>query len=151
MQDLIHRIKQLHKECDQLPFSLYASVKEQHILNVPIHKPLLIMVLSGRKQIGKEFDIEAGNFVFLSNTPGINMRNIPDDTEYFAVLIEFEFDDFNCFPNKMIQSPKDDVIHGAIEPLLMQNLKQMIEWVAHAPSEIWGHRRQELIITLEIL
>ena len=60
MQDLIHRIKQLHKECDQLPFSLYASVKEQHILNVPIHKPLLIMVLSGRKQIGKEFDIEAG-------------------------------------------------------------------------------------------
>lgn len=53
----------------ELPFAVYTSIKEQHLLNVPIAKPLLIVVLSGNKQLGinNEIICDSGNVIFLSN------------------------------------------------------------------------------------
>lgn len=151
MHDLITIIKQIAQNNNPLPFSIYSSVKEQHILNVPIYKPLLIMVLNGRKKIGTEYYVEAGEFVFLSNTPSIDMRNIPDNTEYFALLIEFEFNDFNCFTHKNIKNTRNPFIQGKIDPILIQNLKQFIEWAAYAPPDIYSIRRQEILLLLNHL
>ncbi len=83
-----------------LPFAVYSAYQEQKITNVPISKPLLIIVLSGFKELGKTENIKcvAGSFIFLPNSSSIDMRNIPDQEEYFALLIEFDFEDFNDLP-----------------------------------------------------
>ena len=97
MTDLLLTIKQTIDKKTDLPFSVYTSKREQNLLNVPIAKPLLIVVLSGNKELGKDNEIicNAGNFIFLSDSPAINMRNIPKNSEYFALLIEFDYQDFN--------------------------------------------------------
>ncbi len=81
-----------------LPFAVYSAYQEQKITNVPISKPLLIIVLSGFKELGKTENIKcvAGSFIFLANSSSIDMRNIPDQEEYFALLIEFDFEDDVC-------------------------------------------------------
>ena len=47
MTDLLLTIKQTIDKKTDLPFSVYTSKREQNLLNVPIAKPLLIVVLSG--------------------------------------------------------------------------------------------------------
>ena len=56
-------------------------------------------MLSGYKELGKTENIkcDAGS-LFLANSSSIHMRNIPDQEEYFALLIEFDFEDFNDLP-----------------------------------------------------
>ena len=134
-----------------LPFAVYSSVKEQQILNVPIIKPLLICVLDGRKRLDGDggIDCAAGSFVFLSNKPRIDMRNIPGGAEYFALLVEFEFEDFNCLPPKHART--EPFVQGAIEPALMKTLQQFVEWAAFAPPAMWGMRRQEMLRLLSHL
>ena len=97
MIKLIKTIKDSTRESCSLPFSVYSSIKEQKLLNVPVVKPLLIAVLDGDKVLGEDGEIEchAGDFIFLSDSPAINMRNIPKDKEYFALLIEFSQEDFS--------------------------------------------------------
>lgn len=145
MQKLILSSKQVLQEKEQLPFSVYTSVKEQHILNVPIIKPLLICVLDGCKKLGKknEIDCPAGNFIFLSNSPNVNMRNIPDGAEYFALLIEFDFKDFDCFISRQIKT--ETFFQGKIDSILQQTLQQFVEWSVFAPPDIWFIRRQEIL------
>lgn len=134
-----------------LPFSIYTSVKEQRIVNVPISKPLLICVLEGYKEIGKKTEsiltCQAGEFVFLSNHPDVAMRNIPTDREYSALIIEFEFSDFSCFPAQ----PSKKAVHcqGTIEPLLHNTLEQFVQWCAFAPEALWPLRRQEILQLLD--
>ena len=96
MHNLIDIIKNTVQSKQQLPFAVYSSIKEQNLLNVPVVKPLLIAVLSGDKELGKNGEkiCNAGDFVFLSDSPAINMRNIPKGQEYFALLIEFDYQDF---------------------------------------------------------
>lgn len=53
MQNLIVLFKSPKTE-QLLPFSIYTSPKEQSLLNVPVVKPLLIAVLGGNKQLGKD-------------------------------------------------------------------------------------------------
>ena len=74
-----------------LPFSIYSSVREQRLFNVPIVKPLLIFVLGGEKHLGKSPTqvFQSGEFIFLSNKTQIDMRNIPSDHPYYALLIDF--------------------------------------------------------------
>ncbi len=128
-----------------LPFSVYSSVHEQRIVNVPIIKPLLICVLDGSKKLGGQGEIECptGSFVILSNRPGINMRNIPGDAEYLALLVEFEYDDFNCLPPRGARS--EPFVQGEIGPALQKTLQQFVEWSAFAPQAMWPVRRQELL------
>jgi AraC-like DNA-binding protein len=128
-----------------LPFSVYSSTKEQNLLNVPVIKPLLIAVLSGDKELGKNSDITctAGQFVFLSNTSAVNMRNIPKQSSYFALLIEFDYQDFD---NLQINSNYNDPLCiGDITNTFDKCLQQFIEWSTWAPQKLWPLRRKEII------
>lgn len=68
MKNLISLAKKSLLEHSNLnpPFAVYSAYEEQKITNVPISKPLLIIVLSGYKELGKTENIhcEAGSFFF---------------------------------------------------------------------------------------
>lgn len=145
MQNLIQTAKKILQEKEKLPFSIYSSVDEQRILNVPVIKPLLIFVLSGNKRLGVQNEIicPAGSFIFLSNTPTIAMRNIPVNAEYFALLIEFDYADFDCLKRRKARTEK--YFQGTIDITLENTLLQFVEWSAFSPSDIWPVRRQEIL------
>lgn len=138
-----------------LPFSVYSSLEDQHLSNVPIINPLLICVLGGMKQLGissTEDNVSAdkicgdGEFIFLSNTPNIDMRNISQNSGYCALLIEFQYDDFRQFYQHATNTVS--YFKGSISDLLSNTLLQFVEWSEYAPSELWCYRRQEILQTL---
>ena len=145
MQTLIDTAKKVICDNRSLPFSVYRSLNEQDMLNVPIIKPLLIAVLSGNKELGAEGELlcPSGNFVFLSNTPTIAVRNIPSDSEYFALLIEFDYSDFECLEHRSFET--NTYFQGAIKPELEFTLQQFIEWSAFSSPELWHIRRKEIL------
>lgn len=145
MQQLIETTKAIVQKKETLPFSVYSSVKEQHILNVPVSKPLLVFMLSGSKRLGEHNQIvcPVGNFGFLSNTPTITMRNIPEDAEYFALLIEFDYADFNCLEYREARVEK--YFQGPIDSVLESTLQQFVEWSTFSPPDMWPIRRQEIL------
>jgi len=132
-------------ETQQLPFAVYSSIKEQRLLNVPIAKPLFIAVLSGEKKLGKDNEIicNSGDFIFLSDGPAINMRNIPKDKEYFALLIEFDYQDFYGLNTSLVN--KHPFCIGEITTQFAQCLQQYVEYSLWAPPELWTLRRKEII------
>ncbi|AJO78379.1 helix-turn-helix transcriptional regulator [Pseudomonas sp. MRSN 12121] len=144
MREITSLVKEALRQGRPLPFSAYLSLKEQRILNAPIAKPLLILVLAGVKKLGREDEIvcPAGSFLFLPNTASIDMRNIPGE-EYFAVLIEFDLADFDSF--RHTRSGEGRHFQGPIEGALAKMLKQFVEWSLFAPRELWRLRRQELL------
>ncbi|MGY0216249.1 helix-turn-helix transcriptional regulator [Endozoicomonadaceae bacterium StTr2] len=145
MQQLISSAKHRLAQTEALPFTVYTSTKEQHIFNVRINKPMLICVLDGYKQLGKrgDFDCGTGSFVFLSNKPALELRNIPGDTEYFALVIEFDHNDFDGFETR--KESTDTFFQGTIDQTLQQTLQQFIDWSAFAPVEMWPLRRREIL------
>ncbi|MGI9277566.1 MAG: helix-turn-helix domain-containing protein [Endozoicomonas sp.] len=145
MQNLIETIRSSVTENSILPFSVYTSVKEQNLLNVPVAKPLLISVLDGDKAVGKNGEItcHSGDFIFLSDNPAINMRNIPKEKEYFALLIEFDFQDFDIIKNREFSDKHFFV--GEITFELKKCLQQFVEWALWAPKQMWPLRRKEII------
>jgi len=148
MLTLIKNTKRITQENECLPFSVYSSAREQRILNVPIMKPLLIFVLAGHKRLGAQSEIScpAGEFIFLSNAPNIVMRNIPDDMEYFALLIEFDYQDFNFLESRAPQLKR--YFKGPISSVLEHTLMQFIEWSTFSPPALWSLRRQEILQVL---
>lgn len=128
-----------------LPFSVYTSYKEQIITNIPVIKPLLIFILSGTKQLGLADAVECpvGSFVFLSNHPKIDIRNIPLQKEYFAIIIDFEYDDFKSLPRHSM--PHKKYVQGEINPVLKSALHQFIEFSAIAPPKVMQLRKRELL------
>lgn len=148
MDKLIQAAKLALQHPATLPFSVYSSVKEQRLVNVPVIKPLLICVLDGCKKIGKDDEIScpAGRFVFLSNSPKVDLRNIAADREYLALLIEFDYQDFTGFGYQ--QHKTTNYFHGLIPSLLKNTLQQFIEWSTFAPAALWPLRRQEILQTL---
>ena len=145
MNKLIKAIKAINTENRTLPFAVYSSIKEQHLLNVPVVKPLFIAVLDGDKKLGKQGEMlcRAGDFIFLSDNPSINMRNIPKEKEYFALLIEFEYQDFIGIGPHTV-SDKSFTI-GEISLALEMCLQQFVEWSIYSPKEMWALRRKELL------
>ena len=129
----------------RLPFSVYSSFREQRIANVPVLKPLLICIFDGCKKVGagNEMICPTGSFVFLSNSPNVDIRNIAEGHEYFALLIEFEYSDFDCFVRKEIKTQTH--FQGHIDSILHHTLLQFIEWSGFAPPEMWAVRRQEIL------
>lgn len=115
------------------------------IANVPIAKPLLIVLLSGVKQLGKEEVVEctSGSFIFLSNRPNIDMRNIPGHGDYFAVLIEFDFEDFESIP--MSNAASETYIQGEVTPLFRLSLSQFMTFSKTAPDSSIKLRKKELL------
>lgn len=145
MENLIRTISESPLRGEALPFSVYSSVKEQRIVNVPIIKPMLICVLDGRKKLGSQGEIDCpnGSFVILSNHPSITMRNIPGDAEYLALIVEFEYDDFNCLPQRTGRSVP--FVQGEIDTALQRTLQQFVEWSLFAPPVMWAQRRREIL------
>ncbi len=148
MKSLLSSIKHIASEDRDLPFSIYSSVHEQQLLNVPIVKPLLVVVISGNKELGKHHEIScpADHFIFLSDSPAINMRNIPNDKAYLALLIEFDYEDFNEIP--MSNAPQADYVIGEVTLTLKQCLQQFIECTTWAPEEIQSLRKKEILMLL---
>ncbi len=144
-KNLIDTIKQTVKSHDQLPFSVYTSIKEQHLLNVPVVKPLFIAVLGGEKILGEQGEItcKAGDFIFLSDNPAINMRNIPKESDYFAFLLEFDYQDFHGLQN--VKQGKKKHCVGEINEILFKCLQQFVEWSSWTPKDLWPVRRKEII------
>ncbi|MDO3387932.1 helix-turn-helix transcriptional regulator [Gilvimarinus sp. SDUM040013] len=143
---LLEIAKRSLSDTNERPFSVYSSLREQRLLNVPIIKPLLIVVLEGEKQLGQSnpVSVHADQFVLLSNNPSVHMRNVPSQREYFALLIEFEFDDFLCLHAAADPTPAEYVT-GHVDELLNESLRQFVGWSEHAPRALWAHRRQELL------
>lgn len=148
MNNLRTSIKQIFSESKVLPFSVYTSVHVQKLLNVPILKPLLIVVMSGDKKLGKNNEIicHSGQFIFLSDSTSINMRNIPKHNSYFAMLIEFNYEDFEGIPSHHANKP--DYFIGNTTLALKHCLQQFVESSAWAPEEIIAIRKREILTLL---
>ncbi|WP_288346163.1 AraC family transcriptional regulator [uncultured Pseudoalteromonas sp.] len=148
MNELIEIGLSTVKQYPSLPFSIYCANDEQHIVNVPIANPLLVVVLSGSKTLidTEEVNCDAGNFVLMANTPQVAMRNIPQNFGYIALLIEFDYTDFECL--KYQAGAKKKFITGQVDSLFKMTLKQFIEWAAVTPPQLWPIRRQELLQVL---
>jgi AraC-like DNA-binding protein len=148
MEKLLSTIKSTLNEKHEQPFSVYTSIKEQKLLNVPIAKPLLIVVLKGDKELGvnNELICHSGDFIFLSDSPSINMRNIPKSNEYFALLIEFDHEDFNGL--SVNTSNEKDYLIGKTTPDLEKCLQQFVEVSLWAPKQLWSLRKREILLLL---
>lgn len=151
MKALIDLAKKIVEEHSPLPYSVVSSLKEQRISNAPVIKPLLIFVLAGVKQLGKDGNIvcPSGTFLFLSSAPDIDMRNVPDG-EYCALLVEFDhsdFDQFRCWSS----GGRPVHFQGAVDGILEKALQQFIEFPAYAPPALWSARKQELLRLLYLL
>lgn len=146
MESLMSKIKTVINNSDHnLPFSVYSSIKAQRILNVPVLKPLLVLVLSGEKQLGvdKSVNCGAGNFIFLPSGPSVQVRNIPYNDEYFALLIEFDEQDLQYLNTTPLT--KHAYCQGEITDVLQQCLMQFVESAAWAPAQVYSLRKQEII------
>ena len=145
MANLLSSIKNTMDQQPELPFAVYSSIKEQNLLNVPIAKPLLIVVLSGNKELGKDNELicRAGSFIFLSDSPAINMRNIPNDNEYFALLIEFDYPDFDGLKIGAFKNKHHCI--GQTTSTLEKCLQQFVESSLWAPKQLWALRKREII------
>lgn len=145
MDNIIAIAKKVIEKQLNRPFSVYSSYQEQKITNVPIIKPLLIFILSGVKQLGQYDSVEclSGSFVFLSNRYQIDIRNIPIQEEYFAVIIDFDYEDFSALP----KSPelKKKYFQGEINPVLASALCQFMEFSLIAPSSVTKLRKREIL------
>jgi len=145
MKNLISCIKRNNEANKEQPFSVYSSIYQQNLLNVPIVKPLLIVVLNGEKELGKECELicQAGQFVFLSDGPTINMRNIPENNQYFALLIEFDYAELKDLP--IVTSRQQQHYIGQTSNELAQCLQQFVECTQWAPKTVWSTRKREII------
>jgi len=145
MLDLMVSVKNSISKNRELPFTVYSSVKEQILLNVPIAKPLLVVVLQGEKQLGENNELicNTGQFIFLSDSPAMNMRNIPKDREYFALLIEFDYQDFKDLHTR--EFSKRDYCIGITTNILENCLQQFVESTQWAPESLWSIRRREIL------
>ncbi|MEI6894449.1 MAG: helix-turn-helix transcriptional regulator [Colwellia sp.] len=148
MESLLSAIKNTVNKKREQPFALYTAIKEQNLLNVPIAKPLLIVVLKGDKELGADNKITChpGDFIFLSASPAINMRNIPKGKGYFALLIEFDFQDFNGL--QINTANKKEYFIGKTTASLASCLQQFVESSLWAPQAVWSLRKREIISLL---
>lgn len=138
--------------------SVYSSEKKQVLLNVSIIKPLLILVLKGKKVVGDKIKhvCDTGDFVFFSSMQSIHMRNIPDSSKYLALLIEFDFSDFekatiNIGNTSNVQKMATDYKIGKPNDSLYKCLIQFIDCLEWASQEIIDNRKVEIINVLTSL
>ncbi len=145
MTNLLDTVKNTISDNRVLPFSVYTSVKEQKLLNVSIVKPLLIVVLSGDKEIGKDRKevCHSGSFIFLSGSSAVDIRNIPKDQTYFALLIDFDEQDFNGLHVNTLNSQHYCI--GKTTQVLEHCLQQFVESSLWAPEKLWSLRKREII------
>lgn len=145
MQNLIDSVLQSQNKTSAQPFSVYAACREQSLLNVPVPKPMLVCVLKGNKELGSEpaFNVAAGHFAWLPGSAFVDMRNIPCQSNYLALLLEFEPQEFDALP---LEEHSDSAyISGLLNEELTLALTQFIEWSASVPQALWSSRRKEIL------
>jgi AraC-like DNA-binding protein len=140
-----HTLKRAQQKNIELPFSIYTSIQQQSLLNVPIANPMLIVVINGEKVLEKQRELvcREKNFIFLADSPAINMRNIPREKEYYALLIEFDEQDYRGLAVNSLH--KDHFYLGATTALLEQCLQQFVESSLWAPKKIASLRKREIL------
>lgn len=74
------------------------------------------------------------------------MRNIPKHNSYFAMLIEFNYEDFEGIPSHHANKP--DYFIGNTTLALKHCLQQFVESSAWAPEEIIAIRKREILTLL---
>lgn len=117
---------------------------------MPVHKPLLIVVLNGVKQLGPQqaHQCAPGQFVLLSNSPNTEMRNIPDNSDYSALLVEFDQEDFTALAPTSSAKPIT-FCQGHVDAGLRLCLQQYLIWSTRSDPVLWPHRRQEILLYLQ--
>lgn len=132
-----------------LPFSVYQSWRAQHLLNVPVYKPTLIIVLSGCKELpaSRAQVVQANQFVVLANHCQWEMRNIPANDQYYAILIEFDEEDFDGLVSALPVAS----IQGNVSDLLSKSVEQFCSWSVCAPRSLWSARRKEILLVLQAM
>jgi len=140
--ELTHKALNTNKK---LPFSIYYCKREQSLRRVPVFNPVIVFVLSGEKILSGEMEAscKAGEFLFLSENPGITLSNIPGKHDYLALFIEFEYQDFDDI--KLTTKNTERFLIGDINDALVKSITQFIEWSDVSPEEMWKIRRKELI------
>lgn len=148
MSSLKTRVEQAEARGCISGFSVYSSSQVQHILNVPFTKPTLICVLSGSKSVGRtdQNTCHAGEFIFFGDGIDVDMRNIPKGNCYYALLIEFEAEDFELFDE--LPPRQTGYFVGSLPIILSQSLEQYVTWVSSSPPSLWPLRRRELLQVL---
>jgi AraC-like DNA-binding protein len=79
----------------------------------------------------------------LSDSPAINMRNIPKNSEYFALLIEFDDQDFYGLQNSTLNKQRHHI--GQTTSVLEKCLHQFVQSALWAPKQLWGLRKREIL------
>ena len=114
------------------------------------NRPQLVVLLrgSGILLTNKNRSIRHGEFIFTS--PGVIragqiLRGNPEDMKMVALIIDFNYNDFQLEPS--LSSAGDDaaaVIVDLAPPLLLEALRQLVDWSALAPLTMVEFRRREI-------
>jgi len=145
MKRLVELTKKAITTNKSLPFSIYYCKEKQSLRHIPIFNPVIVFVLSGTKTLGGDIDAtcHAGQFLFLSENPGITLSNIPEKQDYLALYIEFEYQDFDDIKPTIRNTER--FLIGSMNASLVKSVTQFIEWSEVTPKEMWNIRRKELI------
>ncbi|WP_392551789.1 helix-turn-helix transcriptional regulator [Orbus wheelerorum] len=141
----IHRTKQALLNSKSLPFYLYSASSEQNLQNIAFTKPILIFIVNGTKEICSTETIlcRSSEFIFLSDHKLLTVRNIPQQNEYMAFILEFECEDFIGIP--AAQQSDITYIQGKVGIELQEELDQFVTISAWASKSILAHRRHEIL------
>lgn len=144
----IQTIKDVQLQGKRLPFYLYSAVNQQNIAYITVTNPTLIFILNGYKELHSNEIIlcHSGEFIFLTEQQFSIVRNIPQQSEYLAFIIEFELDDFTGIPAG--QCNDIPYVQGKMSNELQEELEQLVEISIWAPDAILAHRRHEILILL---
>ncbi|CAH9061788.1 HTH-type transcriptional activator RhaR [Pseudoalteromonas holothuriae] len=152
MQTLQALLEQIKSADRPQPFSVYHSYFEQKLLDVPITKPLLIIILQGSKALGHTQQMYCQQqFIFLANSLNIDMRNIPDNDAYHALLIEFEPSDFDVFTGYQSVTKEVSYFSGQVCARFESCLTQFIQSSLWASNDIFTMRKREILWFLKEL
>ena len=130
----------------QMPSAFYLSTLAIILCSVTFHLAKKTIQKDDRKATSGFLLLTLGlgiTFVFLSNSPRIDMRNIPIQAEYFAVLIDFEHEDFSELPKS--PAPYKKYFQGDINPVLASALCQFMEFSSIAPAQVMRLRKREIL------
>lgn len=151
LKDLLVRLQKVTASSKPLPFALYTANTEQKLRNLRLINPVLMFVLSGRKEIelqnGVEVVLREGECILLANRQSIVVRNIPDERPYFALIIEFYPSDK---PTSYFANGQTDFIVKPFDETFTLLLGQFVEWANISPPELWENRRQELAKFIQV-
>ncbi len=150
MKKLIQTLKSLNTQGTNLPFAVYTCKQNQFLRNIPILKPVLVVILEGTKEIVQEKNLIStqGQFLFLAGNNEVTLNNITHKGSYMSLMIEFEQSDFDILTQPSTTNKTSCV--GSQTETLITCLTQYIQWKPSLAKEILKLRRKELLMLLSL-